>query len=291
MLLINFFKKASVISSVHKYRLVLMLFLYPIMKIKTSFVIALLISITFSFAQNHQQLSTGTQPKNQNSLAIADKMLSDATKEHNELKKAEALYLKGKTVLPTSNSKALDYFKQATKIFETTNHEALKDIYYDQSQIHTLFSEFPEALNFGLKSLEFNKINSNEKNIQRDMSSIGYIYDRMYDFKESIKWNREALKLAKKLNDKNGEALCYGRIGIAFDELAEKDNFNKRLFDSALYYNKKAVKISLQVNDLAQARTSYSNIGNTYSKLKDYKKRKNNKNLTQKIIRPILISK
>ena len=145
-------------------------------------------------------------------------------------------------------------------------------MYFEQANIHTIFSEFPEALQFGLKSLEYNKINGIDKNVQRDMSFIGYIYDRMYEFKEAIKWNRDALKLAKKLSDKNAEALCYGRIGIAFDELAERDNFNKRLFDSALYYNQKAAKLSLQNNDLGFLRRTYSNIGNTYSKLKDYKK-------------------
>ncbi|WP_283635949.1 tetratricopeptide repeat-containing sensor histidine kinase [Aquaticitalea lipolytica] len=240
------------------------------MKVRYTFLVLFLCCPVLLFAQNkpYSKLS------HSDSLAIvmADKMLTKAIEDNDELKKGQALYLKGKAILSTSSIKALEYFKQATKIFENTNNEALKDIYYDESQIHTLFSEFPEALSLGLKSLEYNKINAIEENVLRDMSSIGYIYDRMYDFKESIKWNREALKLAKKLNDKKGEALCYGRIGIAFDELAERDNFNKRLFDSALFYNKKAAKMSELVNDLAQARTSYSNIGNTYSKLKDYKK-------------------
>ncbi len=270
MLLINFFKKASVISTVEIFSLVLMLFLYTKMKVRYTFLVLFLCCPVLLFAQNkpYSKLS------HSDSLAIvmADKMLTKAIEDNDELKKGQALYLKGKAILSTSSIKALEYFKQATKIFENTNNEALKDIYYDESQIHTLFSEFPEALSLGLKSLEYNKINAIEENVLRDMSSIGYIYDRMYDFKESIKWNREALKLAKKLNDKKGEALCYGRIGIAFDELAERDNFNKRLFDSALFYNKKAAKMSELVNDLAQARTSYSNIGNTYSKLKDYKK-------------------
>ena len=270
MLLINFFKKASVISTVEIFSLVLMLFLYTKMKIRYIILAFVLCCPILLLAQNksYSKLSHSDSLE----IVMADKMLAKAIENNDELKKGQALYLKGKAILSTSNIKALEYFKQATKIFENTNNEALKDIYYDESQIHTLFSEFPEALSLGLKSLEYNKINAIEENVLRDMSSIGYIYDRMYDFKESIKWNREALKLAKKLNDKKGEALCYGRIGIAFDELAERDNFNKRLFDSALFYNKKAAKMSELVNDLAQARTSYSNIGNTYSKLKDYKK-------------------
>ncbi|MBO3097502.1 tetratricopeptide repeat-containing sensor histidine kinase [Gelidibacter pelagius] len=202
----------------------------------------------------------------------AELLIEKATASNQAQYRGRALFLKGKINSTSSSIRALDYYQEATKILEDYADQALKDIYYKQSQIHTLFSEFPEALDLGFKSLEFNKINNIEANVLRDMSLIGYIYDRMYEFKESIKWNREALKIAKKIGDQNGEALCYGRIGIAFDELAEKDNFNERLFDSALYYNKKAARLSESINNLAFSRTTYSNIGNTYSKLKDYKK-------------------
>ncbi|MBR9914668.1 MAG: tetratricopeptide repeat protein [Algicola sp.] len=172
----------------------------------------------------------------------------------------------------TSPSKALEFYKKANPYLETYHQEFIKDAYYRQANIHTLFSEFPEAIKMALKSLEYNQIQNNEAEVQRDMSYIGYIHDRMYEFKASITWNRKALKLAKKLKDSMAIALCYGRIGIAYDELAEKDNFNKKLFDSALYYNIKAAKLSEQSGNLGFARTTYSNIGNSYSKLKDYKK-------------------
>ncbi|MBA6153976.1 ATP-binding protein [Gelidibacter maritimus] len=201
-----------------------------------------------------------------------DLLFKNVTNFNNTQYKGRALFLKGKVNATSSSLRALDYYQEATKILEDYEDQVLKDIYYEQSQIHTLFSEFPEALDLSFRSLEFNKINHIEVNVLRDMSLIGYIYDRMYEYEESIKWNREALKIAIKIDDKKGEALCYGRIGIAYDELAEKDNFNKRLFDSALYYNKKAARLSESMNYLAFSRTTYSNIGNTYSKLKDYKR-------------------
>ncbi len=201
-----------------------------------------------------------------------DLMLNDSKRQQNDNLLASAYYLKGKSVRSLSNAQALDYFNQASMLLESSNDSILQNLYFEQAKIHILFSEIPEALTFGLKSLEINKIQRVDKNIQRDKSFIGYVYDRMYEFEESIKWNREALKLAKQRNDRQGIALCYGRIGIAFDELAEKDNFNKRLFDSALYYNKKAAKLSSAANDLSMLRRTYSNIGNTYSKLKAYSK-------------------
>ncbi len=204
--------------------------------------------------------------------SYANTLLTEAQQRENETYEGKALYLKGRAVVSESNFKALDYFNESAKLLEPSKDIDLKDIYYYESRIHTDISEFFEAINLGFQSLEFNKKIDNKENVLRDMSHIGYVYDRMYEFRESIKWNRDALKLALKLNDKAGESYCYGRIGIAYDELAERDNFNKILFDSALYYNQKAAKISEEIGDLGFARTTYSNIGNTYSKLKDYDK-------------------
>ncbi|HZW62462.1 MAG TPA: sensor histidine kinase [Flavobacteriaceae bacterium] len=202
----------------------------------------------------------------------ADEMLKIARNKQNNTQIGQALFFLGKSYTESSKVKALEYYNEAEPLLVSANDDLLKDLYYSKSSIYTIFSEFPEALNYGLKSLAYNQTHNHQTKILRDMSFIGYIYDRMYEFNESIKWNRQALKLAIKLKNVQGEALCYGRIGIAYDELAERDNFNEKLFDSALYYNLKAAKISEQNNMLGFSRTTYSNIGNTYSKLKNYKK-------------------
>ncbi len=204
--------------------------------------------------------------------SYVDTLLIKAQQNEDELYKGKGLFIKGRAIVSESNFKALEYFKESAKILEQFNDIDLQDVYYYQSRIHNDVSEFPEAINLAFQSLEINKKNEIKENVLRDMSHIGYVYDRMYEFKESIKWNRDALKLALELGDKAGESYCYGRIGIAYDELAERNNFNKTLFDSALYYNQKAISISEEIGDLGFARTTYSNIGNTYSKLKNYDK-------------------
>lgn len=204
--------------------------------------------------------------------AKAQKLFDLANKEKDNAYIGKSLFIIGQTYKKESIFKALEYFNAAVPFIEKSNHILLADIYYSQSNMHTFLSEFPDALRQALKSLEYNQINDNKEKVQRDMSFIGYIHDRMYEFEESIVWNRKALTLAKALNNEKAQAICYGRLGIAYDELAEKDNFNRKLFDSALYYNKKAARLSEQVGDLSYARTTYSNIGNTYSKLKNYAK-------------------
>jgi signal transduction histidine kinase len=247
-------------------------------------VLSLFLNIYSSYSQNSnnkfaKQISAYAKLSNEqlfknDSIArdYAFKMLELINSSKKHYKKGEALYLIAQSYTSKSSVKALDYFKQATIYLEKNESKLVKDSYFNQATIHTKFSEFPEALKLALQSLEYNQINKIETNIQRDMSFIGYINDRMYEFKKSIKWNRKSLVLARKLKDTSAIARCFGRIGIAFDELAEKDNFNIKLFDSALYYNKKAAKYSELAGDLGFARTTYSNIGNSYSKLNKYDK-------------------
>ncbi|MBV7269899.1 ATP-binding protein [Winogradskyella luteola] len=234
--------------------------------------ILLLFCSQFAASQNVDSLFSEIQNTANDSiirvkaLDIIDKISSDDDKEN----LGKAYFYLAYSYEKENNTKALEFYKKANSYLEKDT--ILKDSYFYQARLHTLFSDFPEALNIALKSLEYNRLHNNLSKIQRDMSFIGYIHDRMYEFKASIEWNRNSLKIAEKLKDTSAMAKCLGRIGIAYDELAEKDEFNKKLFDSALYYNNKAAKYAELSGDLGFARTTYSNIGNSYSKLKNYNK-------------------
>lgn len=202
----------------------------------------------------------------------ASELFLEASKSNDELSKNEALYLIATSFKNSSPYKALDNFERSTDFLIENNHPFLTDLYFEKAKIYTTHSEYPKAMQLALQSLQHNKTINFEPNIQRDLSYIGYIHDRMYEYRASIKWNLKSLILAKKLNDSLAIAKCLGRIGIAYDELAEKDGFNKVLFDSALYFNTKAAKLSEMAGDFGFTRTTYSNIGNSYSKLKMYDK-------------------
>ena len=274
MLLINFYKRASGIVVVPKGLSNLMLFLYPKMKSILSFLFVVFIASQNITAQNFEALFEDMRNAPNDSLAVvkAQNLLSIINNQDDKTHLGIVYYYLAIAYEKKSPTKALDFYKKANNHFESYNQDVVKDSYFKQANIHTLFSEFPEAMNMALKSLEYNQIHNNESEVQRDMSFIGYIHDRMYEFRASISWNRKSLKLAEKLKDTVAISLCYGRIGIAYDELAEKANFNKKLFDSALYYNTKAAKLAELSGNLGFARTTYSNIGNSYSKLKNYEK-------------------
>lgn len=190
----------------------------------------------------------------------------------NSYQRAQATYFLAYQQRNQNKSEALEKLTMVIPEFERVKSPLLKDIYYYKSIFNLDYSEFPTALEFALKSLQYNQQTGDQTKLLRDLSHLGYIHDRMYEFEASIDYNRKALEIARKISDKEGEAICNGRIGIAYDELAERDNYNLQLFDSALYYNLNAVKIAETYNMPGFARTTYSNIGNTYSKLKNYKK-------------------
>lgn len=242
------------------------------MRVVLFLILGLLSSISFS--QNLDSLLSDLEQETSDSILRikAEKGLEIISNQSIKVLLGDVYYYLATSYEKESPSKALEYFKKANNFIEQDHSKVIKNSYFKQSQFHTLFSEFPEAIQMAMKSLEYNQINNNQPEVQRDMSFIGYIHDRMYEFRESIRWNRRSLHLAEKLKDSNAMALCYGRIGIAYDELAELANFNKTLFDSALYYNVKAAKLAELVGNLGFARTTYSNIGNSYSKLKDYDK-------------------
>ncbi|MDH7913249.1 sensor histidine kinase [Winogradskyella sp. SYSU M77433] len=232
----------------------------------------LFMGMEFAAAQDVKSLLQELENLQNDSLIRlkAQEILEKQDLNGNENIIGKAYYYLASSFDEKNNYKAIEFYKKANELLE--NDSVLEDSFFRQSRIHTIFSEFPEAMKMALKSLEYNKLNNNLSKVQRDMSYIGYINDRMYEFKASIDWNRKSLVIAKQLKDTMAMAYCFGRIGIAYDELAEKDDFNPKLFDSALYYNNKAAKYAELTGNLGYARTTYSNIGNSFSKLKNYKK-------------------
>ncbi|WP_370002127.1 ATP-binding protein [Winogradskyella sp.] len=250
-------------------RIYLMLFVFFSLRILILTTFLLIIGFQNLSAQDDNSLLREIEKSNNDSIIrVKAQHIIDVIENREIVGKAH--YYLAVSFESKNDYKALENFKKANTLLKSDT--LLEESFYRQSKIHTLFSEFPEAIKTALKSLEYNRLNNNLSKVQRDMSFIGYIHDRMYEFKESIEWNRKSLDIAKKLKDTMAMALCFGRIGIAYDELAEKNNFNRKLFDSALYYNNKAAKYAELTGNLGFARTTYSNIGNTYSKLKDYNK-------------------
>ncbi len=193
--------------------------------------------------------------------------INDAIKEitNNEKLKGKVIFQRGMIQRSLKNDPlAIFDLKKSISILKNIDSTDTIDALYWLHRIHQRKGQFPLALQYGYKGLEYSKALKNNDQIIKALLEIGYTYDRMGDYTEAIKWHRKGVKVAYSTNDEYYKAWGTGLIGIAYDELKK--------YDSALYYNKKAIILFKEINDIYFLRTWYSNIANTYTKLKDLKK-------------------
>lgn len=246
-------------------------------------VAAMLFSITTVFAQKTtdaqireiQKLYKESYPLftkgDSAALPFAERLKKIAATADESIVSRYATLRAGHILRPLDQYAARDYFEKNLEKFEQEQDTILADAYSFYSRIVTSMGEYPPALKYMLDAVELDRALNDTYREVRDLASVGYIHDRMYEFRESIKWSKEALEIALANDDLDGQSDAYNNLGIAYDELAERNGFDRVLFDSALYYNKKSLAILELKKDYGGMRVDYSNIGNSYSKLGDYK--------------------
>ncbi len=152
-------------------------------------------------------------------------------------------------------SKSID---SAIKYYTGTNDSLLQEVLLQKVIISTDIGAYKEAINNGYKLIELNKKIGNKNNELYATLQLGYVYDRMGEYENALKWYNVALKI-KGVDDNNIIGKNYGLIGIAYDELKD--------FKKAIHYNKIAISYFLKQNSSSYLTTWYSNLGNTYYKM------------------------
>ncbi len=215
-------------------------------------------------AEALRQLSLLYISKN-DSLAL--KLINDAVNEvrNDEKLKGKVIFRRGMIQRSLKNDPlAIIDLKKSISILKNIDSTSTIDALYWLHRIHQRKGQFPLALQYGYKGLEYSKTLKDNDQIIKSLLEIGYTYDRMGDYYEAIKWHKKGVRIAYSTNNQYFKSWGTGLIGIAYDEL--------RKYDSALYYNKKAIVLFKETNDTYFLKTWYSNIANTYTKLKDLKK-------------------
>ncbi len=148
--------------------------------------------------------------------------------------------------------KKLGKYKHPWFIFALDN----LTLYYIQK------SMYPEALKYGLEELAYYKELNDSINVVDASIDVGYLYDRIGDYKTALSWHRNSLKEAKKINDEYLITKVHGFIGIVYDELQN--------YDSAHFYNQIALQGYKNFEEWDKYKTWCSNIANTYTKQKKW---------------------
>jgi len=121
---------------------------------------------------------------------------------------------------------------------------------------HYCISDFPVAADNYHTALKYATLNNDKFRQAILLSNLGSVYQDWGDFDLSIKYQKEAYKLAIEVNDTVGIVRSIFNIGSAF--------FTFNNHDSAYYYYQKALPLTKTINDYSTLIPIYINLSSIY---------------------------
>ncbi len=289
MLLINFFKKASVSSSLFKSGNLLTLFLRVSTKIPSLF-LAFFLALIAAHSQEQQYkvadsiIQLAVQQDN-DSLAIQQLhkaffkycysepqiAKSIAIKSIDLSKKIEDDYLLVRGLLrhgiyydiTGKKDSALVVYDDAYKVANRINDlNGKASVYNNKGLIYWNLENYNEAMENYLASLKIFEELGQERGQANNLNNIGLLLVEL-DRREEAKANyKKALKLREKLKDTYGIGASLSNISKVFSLMQQ--------MDSAIYYSHKAVKLKSKINDQRGLAIAYNNLGLDHRYIKSY---------------------
>jgi serine phosphatase RsbU (regulator of sigma subunit)/Flp pilus assembly protein TadD len=150
----------------------------------------------------------------------------------------------------------LDEKKQDTN---TVNHYHILSWEYH-------FTNDKKALKYGEKGYDLAKKLGWKKGILKMLHNLAQIHYVRDEYQESVKCNKEAIKIAKELNLPVALGDSYNNLGLNYDALSKFSDALKSYFSALKYYR-------ITKNNAGETKT-LGNIGNIYISLSDFEKAK-----------------
>ena len=145
------------------------------------------------------------------------------------------------------------------KRLEARTRLNLGNIYYEHC-------EYENALNQFKKSLLLYKENSptNFLNINYALNNIAVVYEETGEYTNALSCYLEALRIADKINDRDGKATAYVNLGSFYDSIG--------MYDTALGYLTNALHLFELEESISGLATTLGNLSSTYLNLGEYNK-------------------
>ncbi|MCK5051456.1 MAG: sigma 54-interacting transcriptional regulator [Candidatus Cloacimonetes bacterium] len=237
-------------------------------------------------------------------LKLADSVSKHVNAIKDETERASFYYKLGSIFRDLSkNTKSIDFFKQASTIYERSGDKInIMQCYYSLGYCYIGENNFVEALKYFTLTLNASSEIGNTKIHTNCSSNLGRIYNELGDYDKALEMLFYSLKVFQKNNDKQNIAGALSNIGLSFTDIGLYDEaienhlkaieicgtLNKPLVLSSLYnniavtyqysnnyepaleYNLKSLKLSEKENDIRGITFSLNNIGEVYEKQKEY---------------------
>ena len=245
MLLINFFKKASVNTIAPSGSFVLMLFLCIKMK-RFSLILALLLASTPILSQNLDSLFRVAKQTKNDSIKIRMYNRIGSAYIFNDTKKALQIITEGKKLaedkkfyfglneLINTHGIYMDVIGKSdsanyyfTKALEMSRHYNFKNIEVMCVNNLGMFNwnrgSYDEALKYFFEALKMNDKNGAEKESAIYLNNIGLIYQEMNLYEKALDYHKQSLKIREAYNLKHEQAASLNNIGVNLRNLGRID--------------------------------------------------------------------
>ncbi|HEX6428853.1 MAG TPA: tetratricopeptide repeat protein [Niastella sp.] len=155
--------------------------------------------------------------------------------------------------------KALDFHRQADKIFRETNNTTqvarnLNDmglVYYQNRQLPVARKQYEEALSIYFRT-------GNKEGLADTYGKIGHLYEKHKLYDSAFYFQRLALQQCQGIERQQVVAKIYENIGSIYEDL--------KRYDSAWFYFNHSLQLYDQVNDQVAGIEVINNLGDIYRK-------------------------
>lgn len=157
---------------------------------------------------------------------------------------------------------ALEYLNEGLKI-TVENKYGTSIIFQQKASIHSLQSDYQNALNEYNNALSIQRSIPSPKLEATTLKQIGLLYKSLGDYQSSVNYYTNALDIYKKIGDKPEQAIAYGLIARVYDA--------SRSYDKALKSYEQALSL-LNKEDYQSEILTLRGMVITYNSLKNYPK-------------------
>jgi two-component system sensor histidine kinase UhpB len=119
---------------------------------------------------------------------------------------------------------------------------------------------YKASLPYMLEALRITKLGNNKTGVAGQTLNVGNTYLDMGKYRDAMAYHLEALKLFEALGNKRGMSFCYGEVGDDFTKLDQ--------FTAAIPYIQRSLALKNELNDKKGIATAYVNLGEIEEGLK-----------------------
>ncbi len=136
--------------------------------------------------------------------------------------------------------------------------------YLQTGGVYTNLADYPQALDYCLKSLKIKELLKDENGLGDVFNAIGNIHFYQSNFLQALDYYFRVLKIARQTGNQEKISISLGNIGLIYQE--------QKNFKAAFEYYSKAMKIDEEAGNKAGAARHLGNIGLIYYAQDDFQK-------------------